>query len=69
MAEKLADYMTGKAIGTLPEGSMVLELPPFSHYLVVHPTLPPKVITWQGKMLVLEAVPDDVPQTPEGVQP
>ena len=44
-----------KTIGTLAAGSMILELPPWAKWIVVHPTEPMKVITMDGQMVEITA--------------
>lgn len=44
-----------KVVGHLPAGSAVFELPPFAQYIVFHVEHPPKIITYDGKMVLLDA--------------
>ena len=43
-----------RVIGTLPDGSMILDLPPWARWLVTHPTDGLKAITADGKLVALE---------------
>jgi len=43
-----------KVVGHLPAGSTVFELPSFAHYIVFHEEHPPKIITYDGKMTLLD---------------
>jgi len=43
-----------KAVGMLPAGSAVFELPSFAQYIVFHEEYPPRIITFDGKMVELD---------------
>jgi hypothetical protein len=43
-----------RVIGTLPDGSMILDLPPWARWLVTHPTEGLKAITADGKLVELQ---------------
>jgi len=43
-----------KTIGTLPDGSTILELPAWARWIVVHPSEPTKAITADGRLVTLD---------------
>lgn len=44
-----------RTIGSLPDGSTVLELPPWARWIVIHPTEAPKAITMDGRLVDLSS--------------